>query len=79
VIETYPKNRKGLDLPGVLYMGPSAEIDQRAASVYCAAPAIGDSLLNKMKLVWTVLEHPDKIGLGHDETLATLFLLNDGL
>jgi hypothetical protein len=60
-------------------MRPPAKINQRAAPVYRATTAIGNPLLNEVKLVWTVLKHPDQIGLGHEEALETLFLLDDRL
>ena len=47
----------------MLNMRAATEVDERAASVDCATPPIGDTLLDEVQLVWAVLEHLDEVGL----------------
>lgn len=76
---TYPENGKGLDVTGGGDVRSSAQIDKGAASVDSALGAIRDSLLNKILLVFAVLEHLEELILGHLQTLERLLLLDNAV
>lgn len=63
----------------MLHMRSPAKVDEGTASVDGTAAAVGDALLNEVKLVRAVLKHLDEICFGHHETLEWLLCLYDGL
>jgi UDP:flavonoid glycosyltransferase YjiC (YdhE family) len=75
---SYLENGECLDVSGVRDVGTTAEIDQGTASIYCTLGSVGNTLVDEVKLVFAVLEHLNKLFLGHLETLKWLFLLDDG-
>lgn len=75
---SYLENGECLDVSGVRDVGTTAEIDQRTASIYCTLGSVGNALVDEVKLVFAVLEHLNKLLLGHLETLKWLLLLDDG-
>lgn len=60
-------------------MRTSAKIDQRTTSVDCARGAVGNTLVDKVLLVFAVVEHLKELVLGHFQTLKRLLLLDDGV
>jgi hypothetical protein len=60
-------------------MRPPAKVNEGTASIDGTTAAVGDALLNEVKLVRAVLKHLDEICFGHHETLEWLFCLYDGL
>lgn len=75
----YLENRESLDIAGVGDMGPSAKINQRTASIYRAKSTIWNPLVDEVFLVFAVVEHLQKLILGHLQTLEGLLLLDDGV
>lgn len=59
-------------------MRTSAKIDERTASVDCTCGAVRNTLVDKVLLVFAVVEHLKELVLGHFQTLKGLLLLDDG-
>lgn len=59
-------------------MRTSAKIDERTASVDCTCGAVGNTLVDKVLLVFAVVEHFKELVLCHFQTLKRLLLLDDG-
>ena len=70
-------NLKGLDSASMRDMGTTTEVDQRSTTIHRRTGAIGNLVLDQMLLVLVVPEHLQKIGLGEDEAVKGLLILDD--